>query len=323
MKYLKLNGALLLIMLSLSFSSWSISLVKESVGRYNSCELIDNNDGTSTAIANVTYFYYIHEHPMLSRAVILHFYNKDGSFAPNKQVNASEILFNGVSSSGKDVFGTTSIFVGNKGFWKGMVSRTGDFSIRVPNSYLADWKGMALRIVDRSIQGVYYIEEKGAAYITYAGDGTCRIIEPEVPPDPEPNIKFEFELPRVWDLKEIPPGISEVNFSGVRSEEFCIKYDNKQTSDTQFLMMVNSANEKENNFNLINNIIPENSIKYKLLLSDGVSNLMFPSNSGNGYLFNKNAQDVCFYPTFKIDAGDNPQKGQYSDILNFNIIVKP
>ncbi|EKT61995.1 hypothetical protein [Providencia burhodogranariea] len=322
MKYLMLKTIILSTILFLSFPSLSASIIPDSVGTYNSCELIDNGDGTSTATVNVTYQYYTHPEPMLSRAVFLQFYDKYGEYSP-KKISDSAISLGGTTASSTTGIGMSALYAGNSGDWKGIKGRTTDFSILVPNSYLEEWQGMALGVADRNIAGNFYLEESGVAYLLYDGDGTCRVIPPEKPPEPPKNIKFKFSLPQLWDLKEIPPGISDVSFSGVRSEEFCIKYDNKQTSDTQFLMTVNSVNEKENDFNLINNLRPGDTIKYKLLLSDGVNNLLFPSNSGNSYIFNKNDQEVCFFPTFKIDAGSNPKEGQYSDMLNFNIIVNP
>lgn len=323
MKYLMLKTIILSMILSLSSPSLGASIIKERVGLYNSCELMDNGDGTSTATVNVTYYAYLHADPMAIRAVALYFYNKDGSFSSNKLVSPENISLGGVNASGSQEVGYTTYYSGQTGDWKKVFGITADFSILVPNTHLQEWNAMSLRLVDQDIRGNFYVENRGAAYITYDNKGSCQIIEPSEPPDPPSNVKFEFILPQLWDLKEIPPGISEVSFSGVRSEEFCIKYDNKQTSDTQFLMTVNSSNEKESNFNLINNLTPEDTIKYKLLLSDGGNNLLFPSNSGNSYIFNKNDQEVCFFPTFKLDAGSNPKEGQYSDILNFNIIVKP
>ncbi|MCW2258479.1 hypothetical protein M2263_004570 [Providencia alcalifaciens] len=307
MKHLMLKTIILSMLLSLSSPSLSANINEDNVGLYNSCELIDNGDGTSTATVNVSYYGYLHTFPMEYRAVVLFFYDKDGRYF-FKPLSPGNISLGATKSVGYEQVGLNAYYGSQKGDWKKVFGFTTDFTVIVPNNYFDEWNAISLRLADRDIRGDYYVENRGAAYLTYDNNGSCQIIDPIDPPDPEPNVKFEFTLPQLWDLKEIPPGISEVSFSGVRSEEFCIKYDNKQTSDTQFLMTVNSSNEKESNFNLINKLTPEDVIKYKLLLSDGGHNLLFPSNSGNSLSLIKMIRRFVFFQHLKLMQVVIPKK---------------
>lgn len=308
-----------------STSAWAASEYPKRVGNYYSCRLEDNGNNTSKATLSIDYMAYRGDYSLTSRAIAVVFYNFAGKpIGRNLQPNS--VSLDGVKATTVHTIREVQYYRASlSNVWKNNGYFAAEIVIdNITNKYFKDWQAMSVGLADQDSRGDFYVNNTGVAYLTFdKTTDSCWLVEPEDPPPPEQQITFNFDLPQRWDLKAIKPGKSVINLSGTGNNPFCINYNGMETADNKFILMVNSDSEKNNTFNLRNQNDVSKEIHYQLRLNDGIKVLRYPAIAGRSYSFDKNATQVCFLPIFDIDAGSSPQVGNYKDVLNFNIIVKP
>lgn len=289
------------------------------VSGYSDCYMFDNGDGTSTAGVN---FRYNETNPsrlgnatFYSRGVMFYSYDKLGK--PHN-VKAKTVYLAGTESAAVYQGENYLMYFNNK-FWNKSAAITMQVTLTFSNTLIKDWGAVSIRAgnyTDRDDVG----EITGGAYISVDNAlGSCKLlVDPTKPP--APPISIIVNAPD-WDLGEIKPGEQNIPFSASK-DRLCLIYSAGDVASKQFIITASSKNGEVNNqYRLKNQDDDAQIIPYQLALDSGSQQLTLP-NSANKSLPLEARGATCFMPTFTTFAPKNIGKGDYSDVLTFNIVSK-
>lgn len=292
------------------------------VSGYSNCSMVDNGDGTSTAAVTIYYnetnAYRLGGKIFWSRGILFYSYDRHGQ-AHN--IQARQVLLGGIDSY-SFFTGSNYLMYYNRNVvdpWLVQQQMTTQASVIFPNSLLDEWAAVTIRAGNYT-DGTDVGEITGGAYIS-GGDetGSCKVIvDPSHPPPP--NISITVNAPD-WDLGELKRGEQSIPFSASK-DQLCLNYSDGDVASKQFIITASSQNGEVNNqYRLKNQDEGTQIIPYQLALDSGSWQLTLP-NSANKSLPLEGWGKTCFMPTFTTFAPKNIKKGDYSDVLTFNIVSK-
>lgn len=298
------------------------------INGYSNCYITDNKDTTSTAFITIDYkstdgrlggmkFY--------SRGLMFYSYNSSGVPSNNTAmlVKLGDVITaNAFRGNGYVMYYSGNNYDPGPYPW----SATGPFSavaeVIFQNKLLDAWGAVAIR-AGNFTSGDDVGEKSGAAYIS-VGNGadyrsSCKIIIDPIHP-PEPDIEIVVTAPD-WELGEIKSGNQSIPFNNSR-DWLCLKYSDITVAKKQFIMTASSHNgEVGNQYQLKNQDDASQSIPYHLILDSGSQQLIMPSVTNKSLPLEMGGK-TCFMPIFKTAAPKDIEKGDYSDVLTFNIAIQ-
>lgn len=296
------------------------------VSRYSDCYMFDNGDGTSTAGVN---FHYNEANPsrlgnatFYSRGVMFYSYDKLGK--PHN-VKANTVYLGATESlgvfKGQDylMYYGGSVQTAAKPPWNNKGAGALQATLTFSNTLIKDWGAVSVRAGNfTSSDDVGEIT--GGAYISVDNEsGSCKLLVDPTKPPPPP-ISITVNAPD-WDLGEIKRGEQNIPFSASK-DRLCLNYSAADVASKQFIITASSQNGEVNNqYRLKNQDDDAQIIPYQLALDSGSQQLTLP-NSANKSLPLEAGGTTCFMPTFTTFAPKNIEKGDYSDVLTFNIVSK-
>ncbi|MCS3609842.1 hypothetical protein [Erwinia rhapontici] len=322
-----ISGVLVILIHCFSVTkAYSENIVKADVAkRYSSCSLMKTKNGTFArvnisfnAVAGI-----IGSDELRSRAILFYTYSKEGipvrSSPLRVEINSSAKARIGMRSengyvriSGQNIWGSPIDYP-----WGVTEAFTGEVLVYFYNDDIESWAAVAISSGVDTL-GTHYNDNK-TAYITFGSEGSCRIIvDPENPP--EPDVSMTATAPD-WDLGEIKSGEQIIPFSSSQSQ-FCLEYDHAYATGKKFVINASSQNGAVNNhYQLIGLQDNTQIIPYQLTLDSGSNKVDLP-NVPLSTLPLLPGGKTCFLPTFRTFAPKGIKKGDYSDVLTFNIATK-
>ncbi|NNS09848.1 hypothetical protein [Erwinia sp. JH02] len=306
--------------------AYSTNIVKADVAKwYSSCSLTKNRYGTFArvnisfnAVAGI-----IGSTELRSRAILFYTYSKDGlparSTPSSVRIDLSDANRpNMMKENGyvrifiMPVWGVPMLYP-----WGEAGAFIGEVLVYLYNSDIDNWAGVSISAGIDTLD-THYNDNK-TAYITLGSEGTCRIIaDPENPP--EPDVSMTATAPD-WDLGEIKSGEQIIPFSSSQSQ-FCLEYDQAYATGKKFVINASSQNGAVNNqYQLIGLQDNTQIIPYQLTLDSGSDKVDLPNGSLTTLPLLPGGK-TCFLPTFRTFAPKGIEKGDYSDVLTFNIATK-
>ncbi|MBN3787646.1 hypothetical protein [Burkholderia sp. Ac-20353] len=162
-------------------------------------------------------------------------------------------------------------------------------------------------------------EVKGGVYISRDGvNGSCKVIDPIVPPTPE--IAINVTAPD-WNLGELPARNGEKVFSN-SADQLCFSYSGAAVSGKNFIINASNVNGQVNNRYRLRSVDdPTQEVPYDIKLDSGARLLNLP-NIGNVDLTLDSSGKTCFVPTFRTTVNKMLKPGNYSDVLTFKVITR-
>lgn len=299
-------------------------ITAEVASGYNNCSLVDNGNGTSTASVAISFNKVTAENTanmeFYSRGLLFYSYNKDGS---SNNTKAHYAAINGYTST--EYFPGNGYLIykkyaDNMGYgWRNNQAFVANASVVFPNSILKSWAAVAIRAGNYTV-GNDVGEITGGAYISAGDDtGSCKVVVDPTHP-PAPTIAISVNAPD-WNLGEIKRGEQNIPFSASK-DYLCLQYADAAVASKQFIITASSQNgEMNNQYQLINQNNAAQIIPYQLTLDSGSQQLTMPG-ATNKRLPLQYGGKTCFMPTFKTFAPNSIKKGDYSDVLTFNIVTK-
>lgn len=183
---------------------------------------------------------------------------------------------------------------------------------------LAIWPGYLLRSLVN-----FYWDAAGAVYIS-PYNNACSVISPYFPNLPPEETTFSLRVPD-WDLGEITPSVQQIAL--VKPEEqLCLDFPFVVAGNTTgYMLNAQSASMIGSEFQLVNNNRASKTIPYTLRLSDGKGvQFNFPGNRSAIDFPKDGSRQICYEPTFSIIGNKGRfAVGDYSDVINFEVITKP
>ncbi|BCQ42060.1 hypothetical protein [Erwinia rhapontici] len=302
-------------------------LIKSNLASgYSDCELIDNNDGTSTAKTTISHyeapadilFYRVFK----SRALLFYTYSKSGKpilttskiFSLNNVPGTMSFDSSGyiILHARKDMMGPEAPFP-----WNRKTAFTAQASITFNNKVLSDWPAVSMSA------GIFTssddLGDTKNAYISVGNNGSCKIITDPLNP-PEPVATINITAPD-WKLGEIKNGEQVIPFSA-RIDQLCLQYDDRAMGGREFIINATSQNGTVNNQYQLKGLQDNTqNIPYQLTLDSGSDKVDLPNGTLTALPLLSGGK-TCFLPTFRTFAPKGIKKGDYSDVLTFNIVTK-
>lgn len=287
---------------------------------YKSCYMVDNGDGTSRAMVDIAFNSTtdaLAGNTFSSRGVLFYSYDKDGKGNNSKAISVA--MNDSSTTLNYKGEGYIIYYKSNNLPWTNKSPFVTTVSVQFQNSVLADWPAVGIRAGNYTNWDDVG-EVAGAAYIS-VGDssGVCRVVSnPDSPPPP--NILISVNAPD-WNLGEIEHGVQNISFTDT-TDQLCLKYSDAIVANKSFIITATNENGVVNQQYQLNNLSDGSQvIPYKLLLDNGNQQVTLPNGSQTSLTLSKGGQ-TCFVPTFTTYAPKSIKKGDYSDVLTFNIVTK-
>ncbi|WP_338640812.1 hypothetical protein [Burkholderia pyrrocinia] len=303
--------------------------VDKVIYSYGSCTWKNNGDGTSRI--NVVANYY----PMSgrlggypdglfnSRGVMLYTYDRSGKLLPSSGA-AKYVTINGVKSTGFFQNSTYAMYHGGRWNvpsptpeWTNKESFIANIEMLIDNAVIKDWPAIAVR-AGNFTAGDDVGEITGGAYVTNAGNGSCLVLDPTLPP-PSPAITVNMAAPD-WNLGELPRG-EGVKTLATPAQQLCFTYTGIDSSRNFVINATNENGVSGNRYRLKNISKPDQVVPYSVTLDGGGATFPLPNNSNSPVGLNKGNR-TCFVPTFKTSVDNLVKEGNYSDVLTFTVVTK-
>ncbi|WP_431022281.1 hypothetical protein ABMA09_24145 [Erwinia rhapontici] len=306
--------------------AYAENIVKADITRwYSSCFLQKKQYGTYARV-NISFNAVegiIGSTELRSRAILFYTYSKEGipvrSNPKLVRINSSETARIGMRRENGYVriFAHSVLGIPINPPWGKVEAFIGEVSVYFYNADIDNWAAVAISSGVDTL-GTSYNDNK-TAYITFGSEGTCRMInDPENPP--EPDVSMTATAPD-WDLGEIKIGEQIIPFSSSQSQ-FCLEYDQAYATGKKFVINASSQNGAVNNqYQLIGLQDNTQIIPYQLTLDSGSDKVDLPNGSLTTLPLLPGGK-TCFLPTFRTFAPKGIEKGDYSDVLTFNIATK-
>ncbi|TDS89592.1 hypothetical protein [Erwinia rhapontici] len=321
---MKITGAVfltvLMLCLKINHAAAAYSLIEADVASgYSNCRIYTNSGGISTAEVDISYkdaAGRLGSARFMSRGLLFYTYSKSGM-----PINIKPTAFSlgGVKGYGSYI-GVNYLMLSsvNAGVpWITDTALTRTASIDFQTSVLNDWPAVSIRA--GNFTSGDDVGDLKSAYISRDSGGGCEMITDPTQP-PAPTLAITFTAPD-WELGEIKTGEQVIPFSA-SVDQLCLTYSSVGVNGKQFIINASSGNGTVNNQYQLKNIQNmTQSIPYTLTLNSGSNTITLPNSSLTALPLLSSGK-TCFLPTFRTFAPKGIKKGDYSDVLTFNIVTK-
>lgn len=314
---------------------WTLEYSNVSNG-YSHCTYQDNMDGTSTVGVTINYnntqgHLGLKNYRFLSRGVMVYNYDKNG--AVQNDLRIAEIIYMDDTPYNSRSVRTSPISYSMYGFspshpngraWHNENAQTVRVKIILHSAYFEAWPALGVRAGNITYDNDV-AEIKGLAYIgTNSQSGICEvIINPEIPPPPDPKITMTAPD---WELGELTQGTpTEKPFSSA-PEQLCFAYDYLKLAGLRYAINATNQNGLSGNglYQLRHLTSPSDTVPYRVVLRNASSNTQVDlPNNRNVVSILDNSGRECFDPTFHVETPKGAKEGDYSDVLTFTVVAQP
>ncbi|AKJ42004.1 hypothetical protein [Pragia fontium] len=167
--------------------------------------------------------------------------------------------------------------------------------------------------------GIIY-DQVGAVYFAASqATQTCQLMDN--PNKPPAIVNLTMNAPD-WDLGEIAAGKQQKVMTNA-ADRLCISYLSTESAGKDFIVTATNANGIVNNrFVLKHNLNPTSLLPYTLTLDNMGKQILLPNINNSSIRFEDSGNQTCFTPTFDLYGNEDQELGDYSDVINYEIVTK-
>lgn len=286
---------------------------------YSNCRLSEYMDGTAVAEVDVSFKSTagrLGDAKFNSRAFMFYAYSFLGTpirYAPNS------FSLGGVSGAGYTLENGYVMLHNHENVepWNIQTPFTRTLRVEFEARILKGWPAISISAENNTSLGE--ITDLKSVYLSLGESRECTVVTSPLTP-PSIDSVITVTAPD-WYLGEIKTGEQIVPFSTI-SDQLCLAYNDASVIGKQFIINASSQNGTVNNqYQLKGQQDNTQIIPYQLTLDNGSNKIVLPNNSLSTLPLLENGK-TCFLPTFRTFAPKGIKKGDYSDVLTFNIVTK-